>query len=235
MLAIIPARGGSKGIPRKNLAMVGGKSLLARTIAVASESRAVTRTIVSTDDEEIAAVARGLGAEVPRLRPASLARDDTPMLPVIQDEVANQERAGYRSDVIVLLQPTTPFRRASLVDEAVRLLQSSGADSVVTVCQVPHHFSPVSVMRIDNGLLEPYLDGEGARLLDRHKKAVVYSRSGPSVLATTYETVMQSADLYGNHSRALVISWVASFDIDTPEDLAVAEALLASRIEKNSQ
>jgi CMP-N-acetylneuraminic acid synthetase len=225
---LIPARGGSKGIPRKNLSVVGGKTLLARTLEVAEASTAVTKIVVSTDDEEIAAAARLYGENIPHMRPVELATDDAAMLPVIQDVVASLDEGGYRADVIVLLQPTSPLRTASHVDDAVGLLQSSGADSVVTVCQIPHHFSPVSAMQIEGGVLKPYLEGEGVRLLDRHLKPIVYSRSGPSVLVTRYETLMQLGDLYGEQCQALIISWTESLDIDSSEDLAVAEALLAS-------
>src|SRR5438067_1066409 len=128
VVALIPARGGSKAIPRKNVAPLGGRPLLAWSVDAARESRAVTRTVVSTDDEEIAAAARGLGAEVLD-RPVALAADETPMRDVIEHALAELARP----DVLVLLQPTSPLRRARHVDEAVELLRATGADPALRV------------------------------------------------------------------------------------------------------
>jgi len=230
VLALIPARGGSKGVPGKNLMLVGGKSLLARSIEVAMESTFVTRTVVSTEDDEIAAIAKTLGAEVPRMRPVSLAGDDTLMLPVLQHEVISLEQDGFHSDVVVLLQPTSPLRKVNHIDDAVSLLLESGADSVVTVCVVPHNFHPISIMKLDNGLLKPYLEGEGTRVLDRHGKPPVYARCGPSVVATKYTTIMGKDQLYGDECRPLVVPWELSIDIDSLSDVFLAETLLASGI-----
>jgi CMP-N-acetylneuraminic acid synthetase len=122
VVALIPARGGSKAIPRKNLAPLGGRPILAWTVDAARESRAVTRTVVSTEDEEIAAAARGLGAEVLD-RPAELSADETPMQDVIEHALAELPRP----DVLVLLQPTSPLRRARHVDEAVPTRSSASS------------------------------------------------------------------------------------------------------------
>src|SRR5207253_4129882 len=132
--ALVPARGGSKGIPRKNLALLAGKPLLAWTLEAARGAESVTRVVVSTDDDEIAAAARHLGAEVLR-RPAELAADDVPMLPVIRNGLDT-----FQCDVLVLLQPTSPLRGAEHVDGAVRLLLETGADKVVSVVEVPHRY-----------------------------------------------------------------------------------------------
>src|ERR687888_2652879 len=132
VLALIPARGGSKGIPRKNLATLAGRPLLAWTIDAALGSRAVTRTVVSTEDDEIAEAARSLGAEV-LTRPPELADDDTPMQPVIAHALGELGAP----DVLVLLQPTSPLRRAEHVDEAVELLVATGADSLLSVVEGP--------------------------------------------------------------------------------------------------
>jgi CMP-N,N'-diacetyllegionaminic acid synthase len=116
--------------------------------------------VISTEDEEIAGVARQLGVDVPFLRPAPLAADDTPMIDVLTDLVGSLERReGYRPDVLVLLQPTSPFRRAGHIDAAVELLLSSGADSVVTVVPVPHQFTPSSLMRLEGNRLVPWSEG----------------------------------------------------------------------------
>ena len=141
VLGVIPARGGSKGVPGKNLATVAGRPLLAYTADAARTSRRLSRTVVSTDDVAIADAARGLGLDVPFMRPATLAADDVPMLPVLQHALAAIREQGDDVDVLVLLQPTSPMRRAEHIDAAVAMLETSGADSVVSVVDVPHQFN----------------------------------------------------------------------------------------------
>ena len=142
VLGVIPARGGSKGIPDKNLALVGGRPLLAYTADAVKESKLLTRTIVSTDDARIADCARSMGLEVPFMRPSSLAGDEAPMLPVLQHAVETLEADGFHADIIVLLQPTSPLRRGEHIDAAVKWLERAGGDSVVSVVEVPHQFNP---------------------------------------------------------------------------------------------
>ena len=149
VLAIIPARGGSKGIPRKNIKVFAGHPLIAYSIQAGLQARGVSRVIVSTDDEEIAAVARAYGAETPFLRPAELAEDRTLDLPVFQhalDWLAEHE--GYRPEALVQLRPTSPVRPPDLVDQAVEtLLAHPEADSVRGV--VPAGQNPHKMWRID--------------------------------------------------------------------------------------
>jgi CMP-N-acetylneuraminic acid synthetase len=156
VLGVIPARGGSRAIPRKNIALLAGRPLLAYTCAAALASMRLTRVILSTDDEEIAAVGRRHGVGVPFQRAPGLAGNETGMLEVLQDAVARVEAEGAGSvDVVVLLQPTSPLRRAHHIDAAVDLLVATGADSVVSVVEVPHQFGPVSLMRLDGDRLLP--------------------------------------------------------------------------------
>jgi CMP-N-acetylneuraminic acid synthetase len=153
VLAIVPARGGSKGVPGKNVRLLCGRTLLEYTAAAARDAAVIDRIVVSTDSEEVAAAGRAAGLEVPFLRPAALAQDDTPMLPVIRHAIDEVTRAGWTPELVVLLQPTSPLRRPDHVARAVDLLRSSGADSVVAVVEVPKHLSPDYVMRIDAGVL----------------------------------------------------------------------------------
>ena len=215
---MIPAREGSKGIPRKNLAPVAGKPLLAWTVEAARKSRTLTRTVVSTDWEEAAELARQLGAEVLG-RPPDLAADDTPMLAVVRHALSELGRC----DVLILLQPTSPLRRAEPVDEAVRLLLESGADSVVSVVEVPHQFRPGKLMAIEDGRLVRL----GWDAPDRHAGAPVYARNGPAVLALRPERL--GDDLYGGDCRPYLMDMVDSVDVDGPADLEAAEAGLAGR------
>jgi len=203
--------------------MLAGRPLLAYTADVARTSRRLSRCIVSTDDERIAEAARSLGIDVPFLRPSELASDDTPMLPVLQHAAREIARGGAAVDVVVLLQPTSPLRRASHVDAAIDLLESTGADSVVSVVEVPHQFNPVSVMRLEHGRLRPLVDGPP--ITRRQDKPPVYARNGPAVLAVRTR-VLETGSLYGNDCRPLIMSASESIDIDSPEDLVLAELML---------
>jgi CMP-N,N'-diacetyllegionaminic acid synthase len=223
VLGVVPARGGSKGIPHKNLAMLAGRPLLAYTADAAQLSRRLSRCIVSTDDEGIAEAARSLGLEVPFLRPSELACDDTPMLPVLQHAVREVARLASAIDAVVLLQPTSPLRRAMHIDAAIDLLESSGADSVVSVVEVPHQFNPVSVMRLEDGRLRPFVDGPV--ITRRQDKPKVFARNGPAVLAVRTR-VLEAGSLYGDDCRPLIMSASESLDIDGPDDLAMAELIL---------
>jgi CMP-N-acetylneuraminic acid synthetase len=210
VLGLIPARGGSKGIPRKNLALLGGRPLLAWTVDAARGAGELTRVVVSTDDDEIAAVA---GVEVLR-RPPELAADDTPMLEVVRHAVSE-----LGPDVVALLQPTSPFRRAEHVDACVRLLLESGADAVVSVVEVPHRFRPDSLMDVVDGRV---VARGTART--RQEKERVYARNGPAVLARRADRL--GDDLYGGDVRPFVMSARDSLDVDDPDDLELAERLL---------
>jgi CMP-N,N'-diacetyllegionaminic acid synthase len=228
ILGLIPARGGSKGIPGKNLIPLAGKPLLAYTVQAGRASQRLTRLVLSSDDPVIARAGQDLGAEVPFLRPAELAADDTPALPVIQHAVGFLEEQGWRADVIVYLQPTSPLRRAVHIDAAVELLLSQGADTVVSVQPVPHQFNPASLMRLEDGRLKPF-SPEQAHLLRRQDKPEVFARNGPAVLASTHATIMEQGQLYGPRTLPLVMAPEESFDIDTPFDLELVAWLLGRR------
>ena len=226
VLGVIPARGGSKGIPNKNLALLGGRPLIAYTAGAALESRRTTRTVVSTDDPAIASVARELGLDVPFTRPEELAGDETAMVPVVQHALRMVRATGFQPDAIVLLQPTSPLRRAEHIDAAIALLEDSGCDSVVSVIDVPHHFNPVSVMRLDGDRLRPFLAEPS--VTRRQDKPLVLARNGPAVLATRVATV-DAGSLYGDDCRPLLMGPEESLDIDTPWDLMLAECVLSRR------
>lgn len=222
VLGLIPARGGSKAIPRKNIINLAGKPLLAYTCQAALESSCLTRVILNTDDPEIAAVGRAYGVEVPFLRPAHLADDDSPILPVIQHTLSwLSENAGFNTEIVVLLQPTSPLRTAAHIDGAVQLMLGTGADTVVSVVAVPHNFNPVSLMRQEeDGCLVPFMDGE--MILQRQQKPRLYARNGPAVLAVR-RAVVDRDNLYGDKVFPYEMNRAESIDIDEPEDLDLAE------------
>jgi CMP-N,N'-diacetyllegionaminic acid synthase len=223
-LGVIPARGGSKGVPGKNLRTVAGRPLLAYTADAARESRRLSRVIVSTDDAALREVAQGLRLEVPFMRPKELAKDDTLMLPVLQHAVRAMKDLGFSAEAVVLLQPTSPLRRGEHIDRAVDLLVSSGAESVVTVVEVPHQYNPASVMRLDGERLKPFL--HGPLILRRQDKPRVFARNGPAVLVVRTD-VLDRDSLYGDDCRPLLMSAEESVDVDTADDFEVIERLLA--------
>ncbi len=228
ILGLIPARGGSKAIPHKNIVPLAGKPLLAYTCEAALASCCLTRVVLNTDDPRIAEVGRACGVEVPFLRPAELAQDDTPILPVIRHTLAwLEEHDGFSVDVVVLLQPTSPLRRAEHIDAAVGLLLEKDADTVVSVVEVPHQFNPVSLMRLDeDGWLRPYQ--EGAMILRRQDKPRLYARNGPAVLVVRRGT-LEGGELYGERTLPYEMDAASSLDIDAPDDLVLAEFWLQRR------
>ena len=224
VLALIPARGGSKGFPGKNLALLGGRPLLAWTVSAAREA-GLTRVVLSTDDAAIAEAGRQAGAETPFLRPPELAEDTTPALPVIAHALETLAVAGDRFDAVCYLQPTSPLRAARDIVDAVALMERTGADTVVSVVPVPHPFSPTSLMQEDADGRLTFCAPPEARRFRRQEKERLFARNGPAILLTRASTVA-AGDLYGAHIRALPMHAFRSVDIDSAEDLQLAEALL---------
>lgn len=225
ILAIIPARGGSKGVPRKNIRLLAGKPLIGWTIAAALAARGLDRVVVSTEDEEIARVAKEQGAEAPFPRPAELAADDTPTLPVLRHMVEELERReGYRPDAVMTLQPTSPLRQAADIDAAIaQFAADPRADSLVSCIEVPHIFHPRSVMkRGPEGYMTPYLDD--SQPTRRQDKEPVFARNGAAIYIT--RTSCLDRFIFGGRLLAYAMDEGRSLDIDTEADLARAEAAL---------
>jgi CMP-N,N'-diacetyllegionaminic acid synthase len=227
VLGIVPARSGSKGVPGKNLRPLAGQSLLAYTARAARDSGVLDRVVLSTDSEEIAREGRRVGLDVPFLRPPMLAADDTPMLPVLQHAIETLEGTGWSADLLVLLQPTSPLRRPEHIRDAVQLLRESGADSVVTVVELPRHLSPDYVMRLEEGRLRPFLP-EGARITRRQDARAAYSRDG-TVYACWPSTIERFGNIYGDDCRPLVVDAAESLSIDSASDWDAAEQVLGRR------
>lgn len=230
ILALIPARGGSKGIPRKNIKPFAGYPLIAWSIAAAKQSGIVTRVIVSTDDAEIAAVAREWGAETPFLRPAELAQDRTPDLPVFEHALQwLKDMEGYFPEIVVQLRPTSPIRPKGMVDEAVRLLLNhADADSVRGV--VPAGQNPFKMWRFHgyDKPLTPLLEVEGiAEPYNAPRQILppVYWQTG-HIDAIRTATILRKHSLTGSVVYPLVIDPRYTVDIDTPADWTKYEALV---------
>jgi len=226
VLGIVPARGGSKGVPRKNVRMLGGRPLLAYTAAAAAGSGVCDRVVLSTDDPEIAAVGRACGLDVPFLRPVELATDESPMLPVLQHVLEMLARESWHPDIVLVLQPTSPLRQPDHIRRAVEQLRDTRADSVVTVVELPRHLSPDYVMRIADGRLRPFL-ADGAGVTRRQDARPAYVREG-TVYACWRETIERFGNIYGNDCRPLLMDPHESLSIDSLDDWNEAERRLAA-------
>lgn len=224
VLAVIGARGGSKSLPGKNLASLGGKPLIAWTIEAALTCPSVTRTIVTTDDESIADTARRHGAEIPFMRPPELADDATPgITPVLHAVRWLDEHEHYRPDVVVNLQPTSPLRTGADIGAALRLLAERKADAVVSVTEADQH--PFWMKTIDpDGWMHDFVP-QSDPILVRQKLPDVYALNGAIYLA--YRDVLLANDgWYTSRTAAYVMPFERSIDIDTAWDLTIAQLLL---------
>jgi CMP-N,N'-diacetyllegionaminic acid synthase len=224
---LVVARGGSKSIPRKNIAPLAGKPLLAWTIDAALRSKGAGRVVVSTEDEEIATVARQHGAETPFTRPESLAEDDTPTIPVVLHALNwLEENENFRPDLVVLLQPTSPLRTTEDITAAIDLsMRARGGGSVVSVTPAAAH--PYLMKRITaEGLLEdvaPHPVVERRQDLD-----TVYALNGAIYIARR-EHLVEYASFYAERTYAYVMPPERSIDVDTPWDLHLCELILRER------
>jgi CMP-N,N'-diacetyllegionaminic acid synthase len=227
VLGLVPARSGSKGVPGKNVRPLAGRTLLDYAAAAGLASGVIDRLVLSTDDEEIADAGRRAGLEVPFMRPRELAADDTPMLAVIEHVLAACDAAGWRAEMVVLLQPTSPLRRPAHIRDAVALLRDGDSDSVVTVVELPRHLSPDYVMKIEGDVLRPFLP-EGARLTRRQDARPAYSRDG-TVYACWRRTIERYGNIYGERCRPLVVDAADSLSIDSSADWDEAVRRLAAR------
>jgi CMP-N,N'-diacetyllegionaminic acid synthase len=228
VLGLITARGGSKGIPGKNIAPCGGKPLLAWTCEASIGAKTITRAIVSTDDPAIAEVARAHGVEVPFMRPAELASDAARSIGVAQHAIAALAETGWHTDVLVLLQPTSPLRTARHVDEAFTLLGPDD-DAVVSVMHVPHRFAPWSVLERDGDHLRDYVKGDLGFARDRRQgQPGLLARNGPALVVTRAH-VIAAGSFYGERCAAYEMSNEDSIDIDDKFDLELADWRLRRR------
>ncbi len=235
ILALIPARGGSKGIPRKNIRNFAGYPLIAWSIAAAKQSELVTRVIVSTDDEEIASVARECGAETPFLRPTEFAQDNTTDLPVFEHALQwLEENENYRPGIVIQLRPTSPIRPRGMIDNAIRiLLEHEDADCVRGV--VPAGQNPFKMWRFagENNPLTPLLEVPGiAEPYNAPRQILppVYWQTG-HIDAIRVSTIKDKKSLTGDVIYPLVIDPRYTVDIDNLSDWAKYEALAKSGLE----
>jgi CMP-N,N'-diacetyllegionaminic acid synthase len=225
IVGMINARGGSKGIPRKNIRPLLGKPLIAWSIEVARQVRYIKRVLVSTEDEEIAAIARDYGAEIPFMRPAELARDTSLQFDTIRYNVERLEAEGDPIDIVVLLQPTSPLRTAGDVEGCLELMAAANADTVITIAEL-HRFHPMGIWRTADGTrLEPYQTTEPAGF-NRQTMAPLYWRTG-SVYVMRRDVIVDKGALYGDSVHGYIVNEPRSwFNIDSDFDWQLTEAWL---------
>jgi CMP-N,N'-diacetyllegionaminic acid synthase len=231
LLGVITARAGSKGIPGKNTKRLAGKPLIVYTIESARASGVFDRLILSTDDEEAARIARELGVEVPFVRPPALCADDTPHLPVMQHAVSwMRDEQRYEPDWVMILMPTSPLRRPEDIVESLALAIRSGADSVVSVDEMPPHFHPMRAVTIDDDGWARLLVGDRPvkrRPARRQEMPTAWVFNGAIYLLRAgllFDPAEPS--LYGDRVAAHVMPAPYGSNIDDPEDWANVERLL---------
>lgn len=222
VLAIIPARGGSKGIPRKNIKDLCGKPLIAWTIE-ALKSKYIDRTIVSTEDEEIAEISKKYGAEIPFLRPKELAEDNTPTVDVVVDLINWLERyEGYKYDYVCVLQCTSPFRKYLDIDKCLEKIETVQMDGIVSICEVATNPYWTNIFE---GYRLKYFIEEGRSLTRRQQLPKVYRYNG-AIYIVRKEALIKQKTLEPENMTGYIMSKENSIDIDDMIDFKLAEILI---------
>lgn len=229
VLGVIPARGGSKRIPHKNLHPLGGVPLICHCLRTAKKTSAIHRLIVSTESKAIAETVRNEDVDVLK-RPLELAGDDTPTLPVIDHAIAALEHQGFYADIILTIQPTYPFLTVKNIEESIKAFEKNkGIDSVTTVCPAPFHFHPYNARRINQ-------DGTISFMFAEEKNRCPNSQSAPlacyfgNLYASKKETIREKRSLYGDRSYPIWVNAVEAFDIDDTFDMELAELIYAKMV-----
>lgn len=226
VLGIVPARGGSKGIPGKNIRQLAGKPLLAHTAIAAKKSTYLSRILLTTDDAEIARVGKQAGLEVPFIRPAELALDSTPMIDVVLHVLQWVRERGERYDAICLLQPTSPLRSGETIDRCIRSLWHRGVDTVVSVRPVPHEYNPYWVfVETGEGLLERSV--RDREISCRQQLPNAYRCDGGVYVVRT-PVIIENHALYGQTTLGVPSPESEAFDLDTEEQWIALERSLRS-------
>ncbi len=223
ILAIIPARGGSKGIPHKNIKPLGSKELICYTIETAIACNLLDTVMVSTDDEKIAKVSEKTGAKIPFLRPTHLAKDTSPTIDTIIHTLRFYKEKGQKFDAVCLLQPTVPFRHPNLIKEAVNKFKEQKADSLITVREVPHVYNPhwVYEQKEDSSFLKLAMQDENI-IPRRQSLPKAFHRDG-SIYLTKTKVILEENSLYGKKVAFLVNENSPDINIDTMSDWEKAE------------
>lgn len=229
ILAIIPARGGSKGVPRKNIKLLNGKPLLAYTAEIALKSKYFTEIIVSSEDKQIMDMAKSLGIQVPFVRPMSLAQDDTPTLEVIIHALQWYENRKVYFDAVCLLQVTSPFRTVEFLDKAIEKFIESGCDSLISVQKVPHEYNPHWTFEVNSDGSLKIATGEAEIIPRRQELPSAYHRDG-SIYITKTEELLNKHTLYGKSTAFIEFESDFYVNIDTMQDWVKAEEMIQNKL-----
>lgn len=229
VLAIIPARGGSKGVPGKNIKLLGNKPLLAYTIEAANKSTKITKLILSTDDEKIIACAKNYQVEIPFVRPDYLATDAAKSIDVVKHALEHYEVRGQFFDAVCLLQVTSPFREVGMIDKAIETFINSNADTLISVLPVPHEYNPHwTFEQTPDGNLK-IATGEKEIISRRQDLPKAYHRDGSIYLTKTQ--FIKAGTFYGNNLTYIESNPRLHVNIDTVQDWERAELL----VERNNE
>lgn len=228
ILGIIPARGGSKGVPGKNIKLLNGKPLLAYTSEIALASKELTKVILSSDDSEIIATAKELEIEVPFVRPQELAEDSTPTLPVLLHALDFYEVQGIHFDAVCILQTTTPFRTVAFVDEAIRKFKKANTDSLISVLEIPHEFNPHWAFTVNSDDTLKIATGDAEIISRRQELPKAFHRDG-SIYITKTSILKEKRSLFGKTIAYIHSPLDGYVNIDTIADWKKAEELAKKR------
>jgi CMP-N,N'-diacetyllegionaminic acid synthase len=230
ILAIIPARGGSKGLPRKNIKPLLGKPLIAWTIEQALGSKYIDRVIVSTEDEEIASISKKYGAEIPFIRPKELAQDDTPTIAVIEHVIFELSRLNEKFNIVVLLEPTSPIRKNSDIDNAIeKFVDNYDIYDTLTTLGKIHLENPLIVKKIENNLVRPFME-ENVKIFRRQDYPEVYFPYGVAYLAKT-DCLLKNKSFYTDKTGYLMIERYQCYEIDDIYDFIAVESIMKYLLE----
>lgn len=227
VLAIIPARGGSKGLPGKNIRPLCGKPLIGWTIEQAKASKYITEIFVSTDSREIADVAETFGVAVPELRPAKLASDTAPSSGFVVYTIEKLRKEGKEFDYIILLEPTSPLRETGDIDRSIEMLSANpDAESIVGVCKT-ECAHPAFLTKIEEGMLRPYRGDMTA--FRRQELDELYFFEG-TVYVSRVDTFLRKQTFYHDKTLPYVVPKWKAFEIDDAEDWFIIESILKNKV-----
>jgi CMP-N,N'-diacetyllegionaminic acid synthase len=226
VLAIIPARGGSKGIPKKNLRKLAGKPLIEYTISAAKNSKLISKIIVSTDDKKIAKLSESLGVDVPFLRPKNISQDNSKTLDVINHSIDFLKISqDYIPDIVILLQPTSPLRTTRDIDKSIQLLKQKKCSSVISVKKIKEH--PNAAFKLSKKNLKPVMKNF-EQFYQRQKFPDLFFPTG-GIYTFWYETLKNTKNIYGSQITPLIISDESMIDIDNPLDFFICESIIINQ------
>ncbi|MBF0328464.1 MAG: acylneuraminate cytidylyltransferase family protein [Nitrospirae bacterium] len=231
VLCVIPARGGSKGLPSKNTRLLNGKPLVSYVIATALQSSLIDKTIVSTDNEEIASVAVSCGAEVPFLRPAELAQDSSTLFPVLIHAMQFFDVSGWHADIVISFQPTSPLTPLADLDNGISKIIETGCDSVASVCEIDRNH-PFRALKVEGDKIYPLTEYTNEKHANRQDRPLCYSHNGAFYIRTreVLEKWTGTGFALGEDQRAVIMDRVAAVNIDGLLDFKLAEIILKEKL-----